>query len=511
MGGEAGHSSLFDDARAIYEAALMAADAKRLVKSSLSLEGDGLRILGETFDLGGFENVYVIAFGKAAAGMAETLTEILNDRLTGGLVIAPSLSSGHQSTGKHRARHGAGVSASGAGDKSTGDKLDERGAGSPRGPKLEYLEASHPLPDDTSVEAARRALDLAAGAREKDLVLLAISGGGSALLCLPAEGITVDEKKSITLGLLRAGASIRELNVVRKHLSGIKGGRLAKAAFPATVISLIISDVAGDDLETIASGPAHWDSSTFADARGILAKYGLWESSPPSVRKHIERGTRGEEPETLKSDDPVFKNVHEHVIGNNLTALRGARREAERRGFEPFILTSEDAGEARAAARSYAAFIASLACSVSGAPVPFCLLAGGELTVSVRGKGTGGRNTEFVLAALVEMRKESLGPSFCGTCALPEDRGGLAGNRPLDWLVLSLGTDGIDGPTDAAGAWADAATFDRAGALGLDPEKFLGENDSYSFFEKTGNLIVTGPTGTNVCDVRVFLIAPPPE
>ncbi|MGZ7065390.1 MAG: glycerate kinase type-2 family protein [Candidatus Aminicenantales bacterium] len=494
MGGEPGHSTLIDDARAIYEAAIGAVDPARLVKAKLSLEGDGLRIMGETFDLGGFEHVYVIAFGKAAAGMAAGLAEVLGDRLSGGLVVSPS---------------------TGGAEGGPGRRPDAPHAYRPGGPgnaaRLEEVKASHPLPDDTSVEAARRALDLAAGAREKDLVLLAISGGGSALLSLPADGITVDDKKTVTLGLLRAGASIRELNVVRKHLSGIKGGRLARAAHPATVISLVISDVVGDDLETIASGPAHWDSSTFADARDLLARYGLWESSPPSVRQHVERGVRGEEPETLKSDDPVFGSVHEHVIGNNLTALRGARREAERRGFEPFILTSGDEGEARAAARSYVAFIASVACSMSGAPLPFCLLAGGELTVSVTGRGTGGRNMEFVLAALVEMRKEGLGSSFCGTCALPGDRGGLAGNRPLDWLVLSLGTDGIDGPTGAAGAWADAATFDRASALGLDPEKFLGENDSYSFFEKTENLIVTGPTGTNVCDVRVFLIAPPPE
>jgi len=492
MGGDQGHFTLLDDARAIYETALGAVDPVRLVRANVSLEGGGLSILGETFDLGGFENVYVIAFGKAAAGMAAGLADVLGERLTGGLVVSPS-------AGEDK-----------AGPEQEPDIHREAVTGSHPRLELEEVKASHPLPDDASVEAARRALDLAAGAGEKDLVLLAISGGGSALLCLPAEGITLEEKKAVTLDFLRAGATIRELNVVRKHLSAIKGGRLAKAAFPATVISLVISDVVGDDLETIASGPAHWDSSTFADARDVLAKYGLWESSPPSVRKHVEKGMRGEEPETLKSDDPVFKNVHEHVIGNNLTALRGARREAERRGFEPFILTSEDEGEARAAARSYVAFIASLACSMSAAPKPVCLLAGGEVTVSVKGKGTGGRNMEFVLAALLEMRKESLGPSFCGTCSLPDDKGGLAGNRPLDWLVLSLGTDGIDGPTGAAGAWADGATFDRAGALGLDPEKFLVENDSYSFFEKTGNLIVTGPTGTNVCDVRMFMIAPPP-
>jgi glycerate-2-kinase len=373
---------------------------------------------------------------------------------------------------------------------------------------LEYVEAAHPLPDERSVKAARRALDLASKAGVKSLVIFCISGGASSLLCLPADGIALDEKKSVTGDLLRAGASIRELNIVRKHLSGIKGGRLAKAASPAKVINLIISDVNGDDLETIASGPTHWDSSTFAEARDVLEKYGLWASAPASVRKLVEEGVRGDEPETLKSGDAVFENVHSFVIGNNLTALRGARREAERLGFEPFVLTSSDEGEARKAARDYVAFIASLACSMSAAPKPTCLVAGGELTVTVKGKGTGGRNMEFVLAALGEMRKEGLGQAFCGTCELPSDGGGQGGTRPFDWLVLSIGTDGIDGPTDAAGAWADPSTLERARELGLDLEKYLSDNDSYSFFKKTGNLIVTGPTGTNVCDVRIFLLRP---
>jgi len=217
---------------------------------------------------------------------------------------------------------------------------------------------------------------------------------------------------------------------------------------------------------------------------------------------------RGEAPETPKSDDPVFGRVHSFVIGNNLTALRGARREAERLGFEPFILTASDEGEARQAARDYVAFIASLACSTSTAPKPACLLAGGEVTVSVRGPGKGGRNMEFVLAALAEMRQEGLGGVFCGTCAVPEEGGGQAGSRPFDWLIMSLGTDGADGSTDAAGAWADGATLERARELGLDLDTALAENDSYSYFSKTGNLVFTGPTGTNVCDVRIFLLRP---
>ena len=466
---------LFDAARAISEAALWAVEPGRLVKANVLREGDGLRVLGERFELASFDNVWLIAFGKAAAGMAEALADVLDDRLTAGLVVAPPSGTEGAITRDYR---------------------------------LHYLDAAHPLPDERSVEAARRALDMAAKAGPNDLVLVCVSGGGSSLLCLPAAGVALDEKRAVTEGLLRAGADVRELNVVRKHLSGIKGGRLAQAAAPATVVSLLVSDVNGDDPGTIASGPAHWDGSTYADARDILTRYRLWEVSPDAVRMLIEAGLRGEAPETPKSDDPVFGRVHSFVIGNNLTALRGARREAESLGFEPFILTSTDEGEARQAAKDYVAFVAGLACSTSAAPRPVCLLAGGELTVSVKGRGTGGRNMEFVLAALAEMRREGLGGVFCGTCAVPEQGGGQAGSRPFDWLIMSLGTDGVDGPTDAAGAWADDTTLERARELGHDLDAALTENDSYPFFAKTGNLVLTGPTGTNVCDVRIFLIRP---
>jgi glycerate 2-kinase len=466
--------SLADEGRAISEAAVGAVLPERLVRRGVIRDGNVIRVAGETFDLAAFANVSLIAFGKAAAGMAAALAEILGDRLVKGLVIAPG-------------------------------RLAEAAGG------LEYFEASHPLPDEKSVAAAKRALALALKAEEKDLVFVCISGGGSALLCLPAEGITLDEKKSVTGSLLRAGADIREMNVVRKHLSGIKGGRLARAARRATLVNLVVSDVVGDDLESIASGPTHWDSSTFADAREILKKYGLWDGGPASVRRRIERGARGEEPETLKKDDPVFARVHTFIIGNNLTALRGARREAERLGYETFILTAEDRGEARHAARDYLGFIAGMACSLDAAPKPYCLLAGGELTVTVKGKGRGGRNTEFVLASLVEMEKEGIDRLFCSSCAFPEEGAGggpIVDRRSLDWLFLSVGTDGIDGATDAAGAWGDASVPGRARKFGLDPGAYLEDNDSYSFFSKTGNLIITGPTGTNVCDVRVFLLKP---
>ncbi len=437
------------DAEAIWRAAIAAVAPERLVRESVVREGDLVRIKGTTLDLAGFERIFLVAFGKAAGAMSGALADILGERLTSGLVVVP-------------------------------------GPGVKTVPKLEILEASHPIPDAGSVEAARRALEIAGKAGEKDLVFVCISGGGSSLLTLPAEGITLEKKRRLTDDLLRAGATIDELNAVRKHLSAVKGGRLAKAAFPATVVTLVLSDVVGDDPGTIASGPTHWDLSTFADARGVLERYGLWDSAPALVRARLEEGSRGEIEETLKEGDPVFARASTFIVGANMTALRAAKHEAESRGFETAFLSSSDSGEARKVAANYAAFMAAMACSAASLPRPLCLLAGGELTVTVKGRGRGGRNTEFVLAALIEMGKIDA--------------------EGLDWLILSLGTDGIDGPTDAAGAWADTATAGCARALRLDPAAYLDDNDSYSFFKQTGYLIVTGPTGTNVMDLRVFLL-----
>jgi glycerate 2-kinase len=444
-----GKGGLAVAADAIWRSALAAVDPWRLVRESVVREGDVVRIQGEDFDLAGRERVFLISFGKAAAAMAAALAGILDDRLTSGLVVVPG----------------------------PVEKADSR---------LEYLEASHPVPDAGSVEAGRRSLEIAGEAGERDLVFVCISGGGSSLLALPAEGITLEKKRRLTDELLRSGATIQELNVVRKHLSAVKGGRLAQAAFPATVVTLVISDVVGNDLGTIASGPTYWDRSTFGEAREILERYGLWDQAPALVRARIEEGGRGLIAETLKEGDPVFARGRGFIIGDILAALRAAKFEAEKRGFESIFLSSSDSGEARRVAASYAAFLAELACSAVSLPRPICLLAGGELTVTVKGKGRGGRNTEFALASLVEM--------------------GKIGVEGLDWLILSLGTDGIDGPTDAAGAWVDGSTSARGRALGLDPVEYLEDNDSYVFFKQTGNLIVTGPTGTNVMDLRVFLL-----
>jgi glycerate-2-kinase len=437
------------DAEAIWRAAIAAVDPWSLIRESVSREGDVVRIKGQEFDLAAHDRIFIISFGKAAAAMGESLAGVLDERLTSGLVIVPG------PFGRTASR-------------------------------LEYLEASHPIPDSLSVEAGRRALEVASRAGEKDLIFVCISGGGSSLLALPADGITLDKKRRLTGELLHTGATIQELNIVRKHLSAIKGGRLAKAAYPAEVVTLVVSDVVGDDLGTIASGPTHWDASTFAEARSILECYGLWDSASAMIRARFEEGARGQVEETLKEGDPIFKRVHTFIVGDNMTALRAARREAEKRGFEPIFLSSSDGGEARKMAAGYAAFLAELACSAASLPRPLCLLAGGELTVTVKGRGWGGRNTEFVLASLVEMGKTDA--------------------KGLDWLILSMGTDGIDGPTDAAGAWADVRTIATARALGLNPADYLDDNDSYGFIKQTGNLIVTGPTGTNVMDLRVFLL-----
>ena len=459
MNDNADPGDLREAAEKIWTAAIAGAAADRLVRKAVSREGDKLRVGGKEFDLAAFERVFVIAFGKAAVPMAGELANILGDMIAGGVVVpssAPAVS-------VH--------------------------------PRLETMPAAHPLPDGRSVAAARRALQIAGDAGEKDLVFVLISGGGSSLLSLPVEGLTIEEKAGLTSALLRAGATIRELNTVRKHLSGIKGGRLAAAVRPATLLSLVVSDVVGDDLGTIASGPTHWDGTTFAGARAVLEKYGLWDEAPAGVRSILQNGEAGRLPETLRPEDPVFAHASTFIIGNNRSALDAAQAEAERLGFETLVLTDADEGEAKAAARHYLAFLDAFVCSLSK---PLCFLAGGELTVTVTGDGLGGRNTEFVLAALEDI---AAGRSSEGLCC------GFDRRTPA-WLVASVGTDGRDGPTDAAGAWADAGILAGAREAGLVAAEFLRRNDSYRFFERAGGLVVTGPTGTNVMDVRLFLLKP---
>ncbi len=433
------------DAIEIFRAGLVAADAQNAVRKHLSLRSGHIRVGSVHVSLNDFDRIFLIGVGKAAAQMAAAIAQILGGYLTRGIVVT---------------KHGHATSR-------------------PHG--IEVIEAGHPIPDHAGFEAASAIERLLRELNARDLVIVAISGGASALLSAPAPPITLDVKQKTTDLLLRAGATIHELNAVRKHISALKGGQLASLAYPATVISLVLSDVIGDRLDVIGSGPTAPDPSTFSDALEVLRKFSLTKSVPAAVRKRLERGVRGEIHETPKPGDPLFTRVHNFVIGSNRLALEAAAQEAKARGFRPLILSSTIEGEARAVARTHAQILREVV--VSGNPVrpPACILSGGETTVIVQGKGKGGRNQEFALAAALEID------------GLPH----LA--------MLSAGTDGTDGPTDAAGAIATGDTIRRARQRGLDPARHLAENNSYAFFDSLGDLVKTGPTGTNVMDIHLLL------
>ena len=346
----------------------------------------------------------------------------------------------------------------------------------------EWFDSAHPVPDARSVNAARRALEVAAATRAGDLLVVLVSGGASALMALPAEGITLENKQDTSRRLLKAGATIDELNAVRKHVSSIKGGRLA-AATPARVVTLAISDVVGDDLSVIGSGPTMPDPSTFTSALEVLDRRGGRAAYPAAVVARLERGQRGEIADTPKLGDPTIARSVARIIGGRLTAVEGAADAARSRGYHVHVIDRPVVGEAHEAAR---AFVEDVRRAATAAARPVCVIGAGETTVVVRGSGLGGRNQEFALSMLGHLP----GPQGAG----------------LQYSFGSIGTDGIDGPTDAAGAIVDVTTAVRAAALGLDARRFLDNNDSYHFFGALDDLLRTGPTGTNVGDVQVALI-----
>lgn len=396
----------------------------------------------------GLKKIYVASFGKAAYAMSRALADALPEQIVRGVVVTKY---GHVSA-------------------------------EPLPGTFEIYEAGHPVPDEQGVAGTERMIDLLKQADAESFVVCLISGGGSALLVAPSEGVSLDEKQQLTRTLLQAGADIVELNTVRKHLSRVKAGRLAEAARPARVLSLILSDVIGDRLDSIASGPTSPDKTTWADALDVVTRYDPDGKIPPTIMQLIRDGAVGRIPDTPKQGNPVFEGVENIIIGSNRIATEAARQKALGLGFEPVVLTSGLQGEAREAAlRLYRQVLESQSCLASGRK-RICLIAGGETTVTVRGKGLGGRNTEMALAFAMAIE---------GTSGI---------------TFLSAGTDGTDGPTDAAGAVADGETIPRARALGLDPQSFLDDNDSYHFFEKTGGLFKTGPTGTNVMDLQIILI-----
>jgi glycerate 2-kinase len=436
-------SRLRADAVALYHAALAAVNPVEAVNRSVRLDGDLLQVGDRGYDLSGYERCYVVGFGKAAAAMSYALESILGARIEGGIVIVKY---GHTMDLKY----------------------------------LTLCEAGHPIPDEAGVRGAREMVQLLRGLGPKDLVLVVISGGGSALLPLPRDGITLADKQQVTKQLLACGASIEEMNAIRKHLSQLKGGQLARVIYPATAISLILSDVVGDRLDVIASGPTVPDTSTFADCMAIMERYAV--ELPESVLRLFERGLRGELEETPKANDPVFEKTFQLLVGSNILALRAAAQKARELGYNTLILSSVIEGETREIAKMHTALAKEIHATGNPIPQPACIISGGETTVTLRGTGLGGRNQEFVLASALEIA-------------------GLA-----DTVILSCGTDGTDGPTDAAGAIADGHTVHRAVKLGMQPEKYLSKNDSYHFFEPLDDLVKTGPTNTNVMDVRLVLV-----
>ncbi|MGQ9584166.1 MAG: glycerate kinase type-2 family protein [Anaerolineae bacterium] len=440
---------LRQDAFRIIQAALREVDPVQAIRHHLRRDRDWLEVEGRVYDLGHFRRVWVVGGGKAGAPMAVAVEEILGDRLAGGVV---NVKVGHVSPQPH---------------------------------KVEIMEAGHPVPDSRGEAGARRMLELAASLNEDDLLLCLISGGGSALLPLPAPGITLADKQALTQTLLRCGATINEMNAVRKHLSAIKGGQLARAAYPATVIACLLSDVVGSPLDVIASGPTVPDPNTYTDALAVLERYDVLEQTPPPVLERLRQGAAGAIPETPKPGDPAFERVQNVLVAENAAAAQAAVDEAVRLGYHALFLSTYVEGEAREVAKVFAGLGKEVVRSGRPVPCPACLVAGGETIVTVRGDGKGGRNQELALAAALALEGWE------------------------DVLVVGLATDGTDGPTDSAGAMASGSTVARARAQGLEPESFLRRNDSYPFFEALGDSLFLGPTGTNVNDLILVLVAAP--
>lgn len=433
------------DAAAIFQAGLQAAAPGAAIKKHCRLAGGILVVDGHSYDLDLFSRVIVLGAGKAGAAMAFAIEEILGERLSTGII---SVKYGHL------------------------EHLN----------KITTYEAAHPVPDENGHLAAQAIYDLALSADEKTLVICLISGGGSALLPLPVPGLSLFEKQETTKALLACGATIHEVNAVRKHLSAIKGGGLARAVYPATLISLILSDVVGDDLDSIASGPCVPDSKTFGDCLAIFKKYAIDQQIPARVHHYIESGVAGTVPETPKAGQDFFTKTLNVIIGSNFSALLKGKEKAGQLGYNTFLLSSQMEGETHLVASLHMAIAREIWQHDHPVPKPACLLSGGETTVAVKGSGKGGRNQEFALAAALNM----------------------PGMENI--VVLSAGTDGTDGPTDAAGAFADNSTLLRAVQQQLDPLDYLENNDSYNFFDALGDLYITGPTNTNVMDIRIILV-----
>jgi len=434
------------DARAIFAAGLAAADPARLIQRCLQVDGQVLRAGERLYDLTKHSDLYIVGAGKATARMALAVEALLGERIAGGIIIVKR-----------------------------GHRIPLR--------KVEVVEAGHPIPDQTGVNATESIIRLLRRTQKTDLILCLISGGASALWCSPIEGLSLQDKQQTTQALLECGARIQEVNTIRKHTSGVKGGRLVEIVHPATVLSLILSDVIDDSLDNIGSGPTAPDSSTFADCLSIVERYGVGEMIPVAVRSFLKKGAAGEIVDTPKAGDPIFQKVQNLVIGNNQLALVAAKEKAEALGYQTLVLSSAIEGEAGKVAIDHMIMARNVLSGSRPIRPPACIISGGETTVTIRGDGLGGRNQEFALAAAIEI----------------DGLGGV--------VAFSGGTDGTDGPTDAAGGIVDGTTVQRGRDKGLDARSYLERNDSYPFLRTVGDLLITGPTLTNVMDLRVVLIA----
>ncbi len=428
-------------ARQIWEASLEAGRPDICIPNAVEVFAEGFAVDGTKYETPG--RLIVIGAGKAGAGMACVIEEAFGDRISAGLVIT---------------KYGHGLPTE----------------------YIQVFEAGHPIPDQSGELAVEGMREILRDLDPQDVVLCLISGGGSALLPAPAEGITLREKQEVTTLLLRAGATIRELNAVRKHLSAIKGGQLLRLATPARVVALIMSDVIGDPLDFIASGPTAPDTTTFADALYIVRKYGI--EIPPAVLARLEGGARGDIAETPKRGDPLFERASNHIIANNRLLVEAAATKASDLGFQTLVLASELEGEARDVARFFASIAREIGSSGNPLSPPACILAAGETTVTVRGHGLGGRNQEMALAWAMKMQ-----------------------SWPRPVCFASVASDGTDGPTNAAGGLVDPFTCSRAIEMNLDPAQYLRANDSFKFLQSVRDLITTGPTQTNLMDLQILL------
>ena len=427
------------------EAAIKSVTPRNSLRRNIRRRGSKLIIMHrKRIDLKRFERILVLGAGKASIGMAEYIEEILGDFISGGAVVAPK-------------------------ELAERSKLE----------KIEVLPSTHPIPSELGVKAALNILEYAGEVGENTLTIFLLSGGASALLPMPAHPLTLQDKIEFTKLLLASGANMDEINAVRKHLSGIKGGLLGKKLSKGFVISLIISDVVGDKLETIGSGPTAPDPTTFKDAYEILKRYGLWDKIPEAARSRIKLGLDGKVEETPKPGDPIFKRIVNLIVAGVGDACKAAESYLRSKGYRSTILTRFMEGEAK----EIGVFSAGLLRQLSERRGRYAMIMGGETTVTVKGRGIGGRNQELALSASLKLRDLK------------------------DCCLVSVGTDGVDGPTDAAGAMVDGETYWDALRLGLNPVEFLAENDSNTFFKRVGGLIITGYTGTNVGDVVLLLKA----